>query len=36
MLSSNPVDRVKMPPASKPTQKRFDDGKLDRLKIALA
>ena len=36
MLSSNPVDKVKMPPASKPRQRRLNDGEFDRLKAASA
>ncbi len=36
MLSYNPVDKVKMPPTSKPRQRRLNDGEFDRLKAASA
>ena len=34
MLSSNPVDRVKMPPSSPARNRRLEDGEFDRLKEA--
>ena len=36
MLAYNPVDKVKMPPTSKPRQRRLNDGEFDRLKAASA
>ena len=34
MLSSNPVDFIKMPPASKPTQRRLNKGEYENLEQA--
>ena len=34
MLSYNPVDKVKMPPTSKPRQRRLNDGEFYRLRAA--
>ena len=34
MLSSNPVDFIKMPPTSKPRQRRFNKGEYERLEQA--
>ena len=34
MLSSNPVDFIKMPPASKPRQRRLNKGEYERLEQA--
>jgi integrase len=34
MLSSNPVDRVKMPPSSPARKRRLEDGEFDRLEEA--
>ena len=34
MLSSNPVDRVKMPPSSPARNRRLEDGEFDRLEEA--
>ena len=34
MLSSNPVDFIKMPPISKPRQRRLNDGEYERLEQA--
>ena len=34
MLSSNPVDRVKMPPSSSARNRRLEDGEFDRLEEA--
>ena len=34
MLSSNPVDRVKMPPSSPARHRRIEDGEFDRLEEA--
>ena len=36
MLSCNPVDKVKMPPTSKPRQRRLNDGEFERLRAASA
>ena len=35
MLSSNPVDRVKMPPSSPARNRRLEDGEFDRLEEAV-
>ena len=34
MLSSNPVDRVKMPPPAPPRNRRLEDGEFERLEEA--
>ena len=34
MLSSNPLDRLKMPPSPAPRNRRLEDGELDRLEEA--
>ena len=34
ILSSNPLDRLKMPPSPAPRNRRLEDGELDRLEAA--